>query len=96
MNHNFPCSPQGRKLSQLNPTCCIGKTILGRQTMHGKSGILASFPGHSQILSHSCGEKKATKSWSGLGTRLLGFTVNNSLTRRAEPKDKSGYYHKLL
>ena len=26
MSHNFPCSPQGGKL---NPTCCIGKTILG-------------------------------------------------------------------
>ena len=29
MSHDFPCSPQGGKLSQLNPTCCIGKTILG-------------------------------------------------------------------
>ena len=26
---HFPCHPQGGKLSQLNPTCCIGKTILG-------------------------------------------------------------------
>ena len=37
---------------------------------------LASFPGHSQILSHSCGEKShflhscEIKSVSGLGTRL--------------------------
>ena len=29
MSHNFLCSPQGGKLSQLNPTCRIGKTILG-------------------------------------------------------------------
>ena len=28
MSQNFPCSPQGGKLS-LNPTCCLGKTILG-------------------------------------------------------------------
>ena len=26
MNHIFPCSPQGGKISQLNPSCCIGKT----------------------------------------------------------------------
>ena len=30
MSHNFPCSPQGGKISLLNPTCCIGKTILRR------------------------------------------------------------------
>ena len=29
MSHIFPCSLQGGKLLQLNPTCCIGKTILG-------------------------------------------------------------------
>ena len=26
--HVFPCSPQGGKIPQLYPTCCIGKTIL--------------------------------------------------------------------
>ena len=37
MSHNFPCSPQGGKLSQLNPggaTCCIGKTILCKMIRH--------------------------------------------------------------
>ena len=29
INHIFPCSPQRGKISQLTPTCCIGKTILG-------------------------------------------------------------------
>ena len=38
MSHNFPCSPQGGKLSQLNPTGCIGKTILG-----GTYDILGSY-----------------------------------------------------
>ena len=30
MSHVFPCSPQGRKISQLIPMCYISKTILGR------------------------------------------------------------------
>ena len=34
MSHNFPCSPQGGKVSQLNPTCCMGKSILGGICMH--------------------------------------------------------------
>ena len=34
MSHNFPCSPQGGKMSQLNPTCCIGKTIIGGIYIH--------------------------------------------------------------
>ena len=29
MSHNFPCSPQGGKISPLNPNRCTGKTILG-------------------------------------------------------------------
>ena len=29
MGHIIPCSPQGEKISQLNPTSCISKTILG-------------------------------------------------------------------
>ena len=37
MSHNFPCSPQVLQL--INPTCCIGKTILGWmyawKTLHG-------------------------------------------------------------
>ena len=29
LSHIFPCSPQRGKISQLDPTCCIGITILG-------------------------------------------------------------------
>ena len=29
MSHNFPCNPQGGKISPLNPNHCTGKTILG-------------------------------------------------------------------
>ena len=29
LSHHFPCIPQGGIISTVNPTCCIGKTILG-------------------------------------------------------------------
>ena len=29
MAHNFPCTPEGGKLSQLNPTCLYTKCIVG-------------------------------------------------------------------
>ena len=34
VSHIFPCSPQGGKISQLKPTCCMGKTILGGTYMY--------------------------------------------------------------
>ena len=29
MSHDFPCSPQGGKIAQLTPICCISKTTPG-------------------------------------------------------------------
>ena len=52
MNHNFPCSPQGGKL---NPTCCIGKTILIGICETKQLVRKQWLPGHTEI-----GQKRET------------------------------------
>ena len=34
MNHNFPCIPEGGKISQLNPIIDYNKSILGGYSCH--------------------------------------------------------------
>ena len=43
MNHNFPCTPEGGKISQLNPIIDYNKSILGGMYLHVIANVAKNY-----------------------------------------------------